>query len=85
MRLLKKQQENALAEDEHIQRLIQQITRDFDDKLFMLCADVSACKTMFSQQLNQPFYRCAQWLWKSGQLKLGSAVPWNIQASNTGT
>lgn len=59
------------------------LTREFDEKLFLLCSDLSACKESLSTHFAQPFYRCAQWIWKSGQLKMGSALPWNIQSLNT--
>jgi uncharacterized protein (DUF885 family) len=64
--------------------LIRKMVRDFDEKLYTVCSDLSACKQLFVNQSNQPFYRCAQWMWTSGSLKLGSAVPWNLQTSNTG-
>ena len=65
--------------------LLRKLVRDFDEKLYTVCSDLSACKQLFVNQSNQPFYRCAQWVWTSGTLKLGSAVPWNLQTSNTGT
>ncbi|KAJ3306562.1 hypothetical protein HDV03_004691 [Kappamyces sp. JEL0829] len=64
--------------------LIRKLIRDFDEKLYTVCSDVSACKQLFLNQSTQPFYRCAQWLWNSGGLKLGSAVPWNLETANTG-
>jgi hypothetical protein len=64
--------------------LVRQLTRDFDEKLYVLCSELSSCKTLLSAQVSQPFYRCAQWLWNSGKLKMGSAVPWNIESTNTG-
>ncbi|KAJ3278596.1 hypothetical protein HK104_002181 [Borealophlyctis nickersoniae] len=63
--------------------LYARITRDFDEKLFLLCSDLSACKALCARQVTQPFYRCGQWVWKSGALKFGSAVPWNYETVNT--
>lgn len=57
---------------------ISKLERDFDEKLFLISNELSACKAMFSRQALQPFYRCAQWIWNCGYLKLGSAVPWNL-------
>lgn len=58
---------------------------DMDDKFAILCSEVSACKLAWQQSIRQPFYRSAQWVWKSGSLKQGtSSVPWNIETSNTG-
>ncbi|KAH9267335.1 hypothetical protein BASA84_000669, partial [Batrachochytrium salamandrivorans] len=70
-------------EFEEIQSTSKRLSREFDEKLFLLCSDLSECKSLFSQQALQPFYRCAQWLWKSGSLKMGSAIPWNYQTVNT--
>jgi hypothetical protein len=64
--------------------LVRQLTRDFDEKLYVLCSELTSCKTLLSAQNSQPFYRCAQWLWNSGSLKMGSAVPWNLETANTG-
>ena len=64
--------------------LLKKLVRDFDEKIYTICSDLSACKQLFVSQSSQPFYRCAQWMWTSGHLKLGSAVPWNLQTSNTG-
>jgi hypothetical protein len=64
--------------------IVRQLTRDFDEKLYVLCTELSSCKQNFAAQALQPFYRCAQWLWTCGTLKLGSAVPWNIETTNTG-
>ncbi|KAI8897345.1 hypothetical protein BC833DRAFT_594276 [Globomyces pollinis-pini] len=63
--------------------MVQKLTLDFDEKLFILCSELTACKTLFERQARQPFYRCGQWLWNSGTLKLGSAVPWNLETTNT--
>jgi hypothetical protein len=64
--------------------IVRQLTRDFDEKLYVLCTELSSCKQNFAAQALQPFYRCGQWLWTCGTLKLGSAVPWNIETTNTG-
>jgi hypothetical protein len=69
------------VDEEAIER---RLARQFDEKLFLVCSDLSNVKTLFSKQFEQPFYRCGQWLWKSGVLKMGSAVPWNYQTLNTG-
>lgn len=58
--------------------------RELDEKLYMLSTELSACKSLFSRQSMQPFYRCAQWIWNSSVLKQGSAVPWNQETVNTG-
>ncbi len=76
---------NMNAEDADSNPLIRKLVRDFDEKLYTVCSDLSSCKQLFVSQSTQPFYRCAQWLWTSASLKLGSAVPWNIQTANTGT
>ena len=75
---------NSLFSDVESNPLIRKLVRDFDEKLYTVCSDLSACKQLFVNQSNQPFYRCAQWSWTSGSLKLGSAVPWNLQTTNTG-
>jgi hypothetical protein len=64
--------------------MIRRLARDFDEKMHVLCTEVSDCKTLMSLQARQPFYRCGQWLWNSGTLKQGSAVPWNLETVNTG-
>jgi hypothetical protein len=76
--------EGSTVSDDEIDILEQKMRREFDEKLFLLCSDLSSCKNMIASQLYEPFHRCAQWIWKSGHLKLGSAVPWNIQTRNTG-
>lgn len=76
--------EGTFASDDEIDILEQKMRREFDEKLFLLCSDLSQCKSILASQLYEPFHRCAQWIWKSGHLKLGSAVPWNIQTRNTG-
>ncbi|KAI8616902.1 hypothetical protein BC830DRAFT_1116033 [Chytriomyces sp. MP71] len=73
----------AIGANKPIQSMLSAITREFDEKLYLLCTDLSACKTAYQAAARQPFYRCAQWLWTSGTLKLGSAVPWNLQTHNT--
>nr|KAJ3422364.1 hypothetical protein HK105_000001 [Polyrhizophydium stewartii] len=70
-------------EFETVQTVARRLTREFDEKLYLLCSDLSACKTLFAKQVSQPFYRCGQWLWRSGTLKMGSGVPWNMQSVNT--
>ncbi|KNC95949.1 uncharacterized protein SPPG_08700 [Spizellomyces punctatus DAOM BR117] len=81
--------ENVSNEDEGItphsalDRLSRRLTREFDEKLFLLCSDLSTCKSLYAKQISQPFHRCAQWLWKSGCLKFGSAIPWNYETLNT--
>ncbi|KAJ3256699.1 hypothetical protein HK103_005194 [Boothiomyces macroporosus] len=62
---------------------IKDLAREFDEKLYTLCSELSNCKSLFAMQANQPFYRCAQWIWNSGKLKLGSAIPWNLETTNT--
>ncbi|KAI9009479.1 hypothetical protein BC832DRAFT_368240 [Gaertneriomyces semiglobifer] len=64
-------------------RLTRKLTRDFDEKLFLLCSDLSACKNLYARTLEQPFMRTGQWLWKSGALKFGSCVEWNLETVNT--
>ncbi|KAJ3056066.1 hypothetical protein HK097_008194, partial [Rhizophlyctis rosea] len=59
------------------------ITRDFDEKLFLLCSDLSACKALSAKQVAQPFYRYGQWVWRSGRLKFGSAIAWGLETVNT--
>jgi hypothetical protein len=70
--------------EEETNPLLKKLVRDFDEKIYTICSDLSSCKQLFVSQSSQPFYRCAQWVWTSGQLKLGSAIPWNLQTSNTG-
>lgn len=60
------------------------LSRDVDEKLYKVCTEVSAVKELFARQTELPFYKTAQWQWKSGRLKLGSAIPWEIQTVNTG-
>lgn len=85
MNLFEKTQRNALERDPHIQEFVGHMTREFDEKLFRICEDVAGCKELFTKQLSQPFYRCGQWLWNTGQLKLGSSIPWSVEAANTGS
>jgi hypothetical protein len=72
------------AEEGMVSSIYSQLTREFDEKLFMICTEVSSCKADLQRYLNQPFTRCGQWLWKCGSLRYGSAVPWNIETVNTG-
>ncbi|KAJ3015872.1 UNVERIFIED_CONTAM: hypothetical protein HDU68_012528 [Siphonaria sp. JEL0065] len=74
---------SALLANKPMQSLIASLTREFDEKLYLLCNDLSACKTAYQTAVRQPFYRCAQWLWTSSSLKLGSSIPWNLQSTNT--
>jgi hypothetical protein len=60
------------------------VSKDLDQKLQVVYSELSACKQAWEQSIRQPFYRCAQWIWKSGHLKFGSSIPWNIETSNTG-
>ena len=73
-----------IVSEEEMSLISRKLTRDFDEKLYLICSDLSSCKALISSQLAQPFHRCGQWLWKSGHLKMGSAIPWNIQTMNTG-
>jgi hypothetical protein len=59
------------------------LSREFDEKLFLLCSDLCACKVAYQAAAKQPFYRCGQWRWKSSVLKFGSAIPWNFETYNT--
>ncbi|KAJ3230702.1 hypothetical protein HDU81_004304 [Chytriomyces hyalinus] len=59
------------------------LSRDFDEKLHMLCTDLTACKQAYQAAVRQPFYRCAQWHWNSGVLKLRTSVPWTVESINT--
>ena len=70
-------------EVESAQALTRRLAREFDEKLYLLCSDLSACKSLYAKQASQPFYRCGQWIWKSGVLKMGSGIPWNYQTVNT--
>ncbi|KAJ3110222.1 hypothetical protein HDU96_006787 [Phlyctochytrium bullatum] len=63
--------------------LSNKLARDFDEKFFLLCADLSACKAAYEAAASQPFFRCGQWLWRSNSLKSGIAVPWNYETVNT--
>ncbi|KAI9357689.1 hypothetical protein DFJ73DRAFT_190310 [Zopfochytrium polystomum] len=65
------------------EKLIRTLSREFDEKLFMLCADLSACKAAYEIAARQPFYRCGLWLWRCSNLRHGSAVPWNLESTNT--
>ena len=67
-----------------IEILSKKVVRDFDEKLLLICADLSECKSTIGRALKAPAVRYGQWVWKSGILKLGSAVPWNYQTVNTG-
>ncbi|KAJ3293193.1 hypothetical protein HDU76_007076 [Blyttiomyces sp. JEL0837] len=73
----------AIIEQRVHNALSRKVVKEFDDKLFLLCSDLSACKSAFQIASKQPFYRCAQWLWKSERLKFSSAVPWNYESCNT--
>ncbi|TPX43668.1 hypothetical protein SeLEV6574_g04924 [Synchytrium endobioticum] len=66
-----------------MENAVKSITRDFDEKVYLVCSDVSAVKSAQEQILRRPLHRVAQWLWKSQTLKFGSAVPWNYQSLNT--
>jgi hypothetical protein len=78
-------QKSATETSEIKKETLMMTSTDMDDKFEILCREVSACKQAWQQSVRQPFYRCAQWIWKSGLLKNGtSAVPWNIESSNTG-
>ena len=69
--------------ESQLESLGRQITRSFDEKLFLICSDLSSCKQAYQLSLKTPFHRCGTWAWKSGQLKFGSTVPWNIETMNT--
>ncbi|KAJ3216583.1 hypothetical protein HDU67_009278 [Dinochytrium kinnereticum] len=69
--------------EEVIKEITQNLARDFDEKFFLLCADLSACKAAYLTAANQPFFKCGQWLWRSNQLKHGSTIPWNYETVNT--
>lgn len=71
--------------EEVAETMTRRLTRDFDEKLYLVCSDLSACKMAWQLSEKRPLQQCALWLWKSATLKLGSAVPWNVEARNTGT
>jgi hypothetical protein len=79
--------ENTAVLDEDLinHNTARQITKQFDEKLYRLCSELSACRALQNAQLSQPYYRCAQWIWNCSTLKHGSAVPWNIETVNTDT
>ncbi|KAJ3109635.1 hypothetical protein HDU97_003109 [Phlyctochytrium planicorne] len=68
---------------EAVKEISQLISRDFDEKFFLLCSDLSACKSAYQMAASQPFFKCGQWIWRSNQLKNGSAIPWNFETANT--
>ncbi|KAJ3069116.1 hypothetical protein HDU98_007816 [Podochytrium sp. JEL0797] len=68
---------------EQTHHLLNTLHRDFDEKLYLLSTDLTACKTAYETAVRQPFYRCAQFLWTSSTLKLGSSIPWDLQSTNT--
>ncbi|KAI9205792.1 uncharacterized protein BJ171DRAFT_499613 [Polychytrium aggregatum] len=75
--------ESSRDELEAVDTAVKGLRREFDEKLYMICSDLSSCKLAYQQSLQEPFHKCARWLWKSGALKYGSAVPWNYETLNT--
>ncbi|KAJ3334904.1 hypothetical protein HDU93_007070, partial [Gonapodya sp. JEL0774] len=49
--------------------------RDFEDKVVALASDLVRTKNLFSHNLTHPSERRAVYMWTSGTLKLGSAIP----------
>ena len=76
--------DNAELAEQDLELLSKELGRRFDEKLFLLSSELSLAKTAFHRASSSPVFKMGQWLWKSGVLKLGSAVPWNLQAHNTG-
>ncbi|KAI8835347.1 hypothetical protein BC829DRAFT_62713 [Chytridium lagenaria] len=69
--------------DKLVKAISESLARDFDEKFFLLCADLSACKAAYQAAASQPFFKCGQWLWRSNQLRQGSSIPWNYETVNT--
>ena len=60
------------------------LSREFDEKLFLLSSDVEQCRSLLQQtHSTKSTQRYAQFRWTSGTLKFGATVPWNEQVTNT--
>ncbi|KNE61502.1 hypothetical protein AMAG_06319 [Allomyces macrogynus ATCC 38327] len=56
-----------------------------DEKLFLLASEMSAIRAAQAHLATTLAWRTAMWLWKTGTLKHGSAIPWTVEAQNTDT
>ncbi|KNE56936.1 hypothetical protein AMAG_02703 [Allomyces macrogynus ATCC 38327] len=54
-----------------------------DEKLFLLASELSAVRAAQARLATTSAWRTAMWLWKTGTLKHGSAIPWTVEAQNT--
>ena len=78
---------NTIEYENIVQSVARTVTREFDEKLFLVCSDLAECKTAWQMSLHSNVGgggSYAQWVWKSGKLCFGSAVPWNLETVNTG-
>ncbi|KAJ3394540.1 hypothetical protein HDU92_006816 [Lobulomyces angularis] len=66
-----------------LEQVIKKVTRDFDEKLYLICSDLSLCKQSLNLSKKFPLNRVGCWLWRSNTLKFGSVVPWNYESLNT--
>jgi hypothetical protein len=65
---------------------LRQLGQEVDDKLLLLATELSNMKASLhstTSPSSPSFYSYAQYLWKSGQLKFGSSVPWSVETVNT--
>lgn len=76
---------DRLEIDEVSDGAINTLRRDFDEKLYLVCADLAECKSAWKLASRNPLQRAGCWLWNSRRVKLGSTIPWNVEALNTGT
>ena len=84
LKRLQRPLDHAELAEQDLDLLSKELARRFDEKLFLLSSELSQVKTAYHRATHAPFMRLAQWVWRSGTLKLGSAVPWNLQTQNTG-
>ncbi|KAJ3375240.1 hypothetical protein GGF31_004358 [Allomyces arbusculus] len=56
-----------------------------DEKLFLLASELSAVRAAQAHLATTSAWRTAMWLWKTGTLKHGSAIPWTVEAQNSDT
>ncbi|KAJ3366206.1 hypothetical protein GGF32_006655 [Allomyces javanicus] len=54
-----------------------------DEKLFLLASELSAVRAAQAHLATTSAWRTGMWLWKTGTLKHGSAIPWTVEAQNT--
>jgi hypothetical protein len=73
----------GLLKEEDFDILHHRISNEIDEKLFLVASEISSLRSNYSHLTSSPNLRHGLWIWRTGVLKHGSAIPWTLEAQNT--